>query len=77
MIAGVRQRARREREERLTLAWECAALGAAAQAGKLRPIEDYLNRARPGGGRERMIEVLREAQARGAPMTIRKIERSA
>lgn len=67
---------KRERDERLTLAWDSAALTATAMAGKLKPLDHYLERLKPRrrGDVPAMIAVLEEAAARsGGAMTITRV----
>lgn len=71
-MAGVRRRLQREREERLTLAWETAALSAQAQRGKLDPLERYLERVRPRAPRTgaEILQIFRDLAAQGADIAI-------
>lgn len=75
MIGAVRRRLQREREERLELAHDTAALTGAAMAGKLGRLETYLAkvRPRPKRGIADMIATLRDAAARGMPLRIAKV----
>jgi hypothetical protein len=77
VVAGVRRRLQREREDRLVLAHETAALGGAAHAGKLQDVDHYLEKIRPRTRKtpEQLLRVLQDAAARGAPMTIRRVRR--
>lgn len=68
----MRRRLQREREDRLILAWESAALGGAASAGKLPPLDECLARVRPRVKltAKQMLQVFRDLQGAGAPITI-------
>lgn len=69
-MRGVANRMRAEGEARTALAWQCAALSGLAQAGKLKPLDQYLapspGKASPGTIARRLKDYI----ARGAPMTI-------
>lgn len=75
MIGAVRRRLQREREERLELAHDIAALTGAAMAGKLDQLDSYLAkvRPRPKRGVAAMIATLRDATARGMPLKIVRV----
>lgn len=75
MIGAVRRRLQREREERLELAHDTAALTGAAMAGKLDRLDSYLAkvRPRPRRGVAAMIATLRDAAARGMPLRIARV----
>lgn len=61
-------------EQNVVLAWQTAAFSGAAQAGKLKPLANYLPSARPKPQTaDEMLSVLRQFKARGAPMNIRKV----
>jgi hypothetical protein len=78
-LDAVRDRVKFEREESLFLAYNTAALSSAASAGKLKPFDHYRKRLSPkklAQTPSEMLEVFREFQARGAPMTIRRVERT-
>lgn len=68
----MRRRLQREREGRLTLAWETAALCAAAQSNKLDPLDRYLERVRPRAKRSpaEILQVFRDLAAQGADIAI-------
>lgn len=68
----MRRRLQREREDRLVLAWETAALSAAAQSGKLDPLDRYLERVRPRAPRSpaEILQVFRDLAAAGADIAI-------
>lgn len=73
-MSGVRKRLEREFDERITLAWQAAALSGAAQAGKLKPLAHYLskqtaNKQSPA----EMVAVLRQFQKRGSDMKIERV----
>jgi hypothetical protein len=72
VLRGVRKRLQREREDRLTLAYECATLGAVAQNGKLGRLDEYLARVRPRKklNPQQLLQVFRDLAGAGAPMTI-------
>lgn len=73
MISGARRRAQREREERVILAYETAAF---TRAEKLGSLESYLEKTRPQPKRgiAEMIATLRDAEARGIPLKVTKVE---
>lgn len=74
-MQGVRKRLERENDDRLRLAWETAAMSAAAQANKLKPLKYYLGqRNRKKQTPTEMLAVFRAFQANGAGMTIRRVE---
>lgn len=72
MLAGVRSRLQREREDRLVLSWETAALSVAAQAGKLDPLDQYLAKIRPRKPRtaQEIALMFADLAAGGADVTI-------
>lgn len=76
MLRGVRSRAQREREDRLTLAFETAVLTGTAQAGKLEKLETYVRRVRPRPKMTpgQMLAVFQDLAAQGAPITITRTE---
>lgn len=73
-MKGVRQRLKTEAEARTEQAWHTGAFGAAAQAGKLKPLRKYLRKSGQQTPAE-MLAVLRSFQAKGAKMTIERIKR--
>jgi hypothetical protein len=64
------------REERVGVNWQHARMIALARIGKLGPLDDWLKEVRPRPRRtvRDMILALQDAAARGAPITIRKVE---
>ena len=67
--------AKLKREAELGAAYNVAALSAAASVGKLKKFDHYLAQTRghqPQGPAE-MLATMKELQARGAPMTIRRV----
>lgn len=72
-MRGVRKRMEREADAQVALAWSMAAMSAAAQNNKLKPLKHYLQkRSKPQTAKE-MLAVFRAFQANGANMTIRKV----
>lgn len=65
-----------DREEQIGASWQHARMIALAQIGKLGPLDDWLKEVRPRPKRtvRDMILALQDAAARGAPITIRKVE---
>lgn len=74
-MKGVRRRMERESDAQVALAWQTGAFAAAAQAGKLKPLWHYIRKPMPVQKPSEMLSILREFQARGAGMTIKKIAR--
>lgn len=78
-MKGFADRRKREAESELWAAYTGASLNAAAAAGKLKPFAHYkkaLNRPSGPQTPQEMLEAFRQIQAGGAPMTIRRIERT-
>jgi hypothetical protein len=65
-----------DREEQVGASWQHARMIALARIGKLGPLDDWLKEVRPQAKRgvRDMILALQDAAARGAPITIRKVE---
>lgn len=63
-------------EDRVMLDWLAAQMNTLAGGGKLAPLDDWLAKVRPQPPRtvRDMILALQDAQARGAKITIRKVE---
>lgn len=63
-------------EERVLVEYLSAQMRPMARAGKLPPLEDFLKQVRPQKQRSvrDMITALQDAAARGAPITITKVE---
>ncbi len=63
-------------EEQVAVHWHAAQMQALAAAGKLSPLNDWLDRVRPHKPRSvrDMIVALQDAAARGAPIAITKVE---
>lgn len=63
-------------EEQIAVQWHAAQMRVMAGAGKLAPLDDWLRRVRPQPRRtvRDMILALQDAEARGAAITIRKVE---
>lgn len=72
-MEGVRKRLEREAEADVRLAWQVAAMSAAAQAGKLKPLRHYLAKQPGQQTPAQMLAALREFQARGARMKIERV----
>jgi len=78
VIDGVIERRKYDQDAALVDAYTVASFSAAAQAGKLKPLDFYRRRMRAKSLAQtpnEMLEVFREFQSRGAPMTIRRVER--
>lgn len=73
-MEGIKRKNERELDADIWRAWTVAAMSGAAQAGKLKPLNNYLRKPRKQTPDE-MLVILREFQARGAAMKITKIER--
>jgi hypothetical protein len=75
MLADAKARQSRI-EESIAVQWHAAQMQALAQVGKLAPLDDWLARVRPRPKRgvRDMILALQDAQARGAKISIRKVE---
>ncbi len=74
-MQGVRKRLESEARLRVRTAWETAVFVGAAWAGKLKPLSHYIaTPARRQTGSE-MLAILREFQAKGAKMKIKRIKR--
>ncbi len=71
-MKGVRKRLERENDDRLALAWQTAAFGGAAQAGKLKPLKHYMRKSGPQSPKE-MVEMLKTMGAR-SNMTVRRVK---
>ena len=74
-MEGAALAAKRQFESEITLAWHTAAFNAATKSKRgLKKLDDYLPKRR---GREQsageMLEILREFQARGAKMDIKRV----
>lgn len=65
-----------EIEEQIAIQWHAAQMRVMAGAGKLAPLDDWLARVRPQTRRtvRDMILAFEDAAARGAKITIRKVE---
>lgn len=74
-MQGVRARLELLAEEGTRQSWEAAAFSSLAAVGKLKALRYYLRQRRPGQTPKEMLAVMREFQARGARMTIRRIEK--
>jgi len=63
-------------EQDVAISWLAAQMHTMAGGGKLDPLEDWLKRVRPQPKRtvRDMILTLQDAAARGAKITIRKVE---
>lgn len=63
-------------EEQVAVHWLAAQMHTMAGGGKLAPLDDWLAKVRPRPKRSvrDMILALQDAQARGAKITIRKVE---
>ncbi|MGL5447901.1 MAG: hypothetical protein ACRDBL_11385 [Rhabdaerophilum sp.] len=63
-------------EEQVAVQWLAAQMQVMASGGKLAPLEDWLAKVRPRPKRtvRDMILALQDAQARGANITITKVE---
>lgn len=75
-MQGVRKRLVAENEAETRVAWTTAAFSGAAQAGKLKPLRNYLRKARRQTPQE-MLAVLKSFQAGGAKMKIERFDRRA
>lgn len=73
VMKGVRKRLSSDFEERTRQAWETAAFGGAAQAGKLKPLKHYLRKQVEAQHPREMLAALMAHQSAGAKMTIRKV----
>jgi hypothetical protein len=71
--AGIRQAAR---EDRVLTDYVAAQMRVMAGAGKLAPLENYLEQVRPPKPRtvEDMILALQDAAAQGAPITFEQVK---
>lgn len=78
-MRGWRERHKRSTEADLWRAYTHASLNAAASAGKLKAFAHYKRALSPAKAAlqtpAEMLDALRQFQAGGAPMTIRRIER--
>lgn len=65
-----------EREDRVLTDYVAAQMRVMAGAGKLAPLEQYLEQVRPRKPRtvQDMILALQDAAAQGAPITIKQVE---
>jgi len=63
-MKGVRKRLEREAQGQIVLAWHTGAFSSAAQAGKLKPLREYVDLPRPKQTPEQMLAVLREFKRR-------------
>ncbi len=75
---GVLRLRQAERDAALSDAYTTAAFSAAAQVGKLKPLDHYRRKAKSGGVARTpkdMLNAFRQFQANGAPMQIKRIER--
>lgn len=63
-------------EEQIAVQWFAAQMQTMASGGKLAPLDDWLAKVRPRPKRtvRDMILALQDAQARGAKISIRKVE---
>jgi hypothetical protein len=63
-------------EQRVATDWIAAQMQPLANAGKLKPLDEWLAmvRPRPKGTPKSMLQVLRDAMARGANLKITKVE---
>lgn len=70
------KRRQAEIEQQVACHWLAAQMHTMAGGGKLDPLEDWLKRVRPQPPRSvrDMILAFQDAQARGAKITIRKVE---
>lgn len=59
----------------MVTAWQTGAFAGAAYAGKLKQLSEYEGRRDRKATAQQMIDVLEEASARGAPITIRRVKR--
>lgn len=78
-MKGALKREQMRADADLALAYMSAAFNSAGRAGKLKPLAHYQRKAGQRGVRQtpqEMLSVFRQLQARGAPMTIRRIERT-
>jgi hypothetical protein len=73
-MEGAALAAKRRLESETATAWQTAAFGAAAFAGKLKKLNHYLPQkpVKPQTPQE-MIAILQELRDRGAPMNIRRV----
>ena len=76
VLDGTRRRLERDAEMQAMQSWQTAAFVAIAQSKNgLKPLDEYRQRRRKGGKATvaQMLGVLRDAAARGMPVTIRKV----
>lgn len=75
-MRGEAKRRQADLEQQVAVHWLAAQMHTMAGGGKLAPLEDWLKRVRPQPPRtvRDMILALQDAQARGAKITIRKVE---
>lgn len=75
-MEGAALAANRKHESEIVMAWHIAAFGAAAQAGKLKKLDQYLTLTKPKPKQQtpaEMLEVLREFKERGVPMDFKQV----
>lgn len=72
-MEAVRKRLERDMEAQLTMAWNNAAFTGAAQAGKLKPLRNYLRKAPAAQKPAEMLAAMLAHQSNGVKMTVRKI----
>lgn len=70
---GAALAAERKLRRELSLAWHTAAFSGAAQAGKLKSLNTYLNPQPAVQSAGDILTTLRELQDMGAPMSIRQV----
>ena len=73
-MKAYRKRRQNEIENTVALNHQAAQMNAMAGVGKLAPLDDWLRQVRPRKKRSvsDMIQTLRDAAARGAPITIKQ-----